>query len=706
MLVMITMIVTAFFVVLPEEVTAASGLPKVASLRANVRQTAVTISWKKLNKKQLKKVKGIAIYRNGSFIRNVGKKTGSYTDTGLKAGTSYSYSVKTYKKTKKKEWFNKKTQKWQKKKPAKGFRGKSRKIIKYSAAANVYITTTKGGTQSPVNKPEKQHTTIDRKQQTINYYGDKTLKVGQKYKLGASASSGLPLTYISEDPGIASVDSTGLVTANGYGTTSIHVRQEGNAAYSPAERIATIRVDSARVTIRFDGNGGTGSMTDQTLSHGSGTLDANQFTRDGFSFKGWSQDSNSSSPSYFDKGAFALYEATSTTVTLYAVWEKEAEDIVIRDPFAVNYEYKNGNVCIIDSGMGEVAVPMVIPPHVANITWKKSNAGLAVGLDTVSFTTADRGRRLTLKAEKALSNKGTLGQVKFTGTLEMEPGYKYYDESKMTQSFIVTNTVYPMMGSVSAPVYDYEVFNRGVADDSSRSLSVFSELPPNATVNIDIARWNGDRDNVGLRVNSDFDLKTPEADCNSILLMEKHWGKIFLIQAGKFKLHSDRYDKDIWFNLSGKGDYMLGYHNHLKDVAAQCKDSNEIMIVRNCIKYIYTHYYYSRSGNYYDNGCGDCGAAATFMERVLRYSGIEAYVRGAKEVSGQPNEHVNNAVILSDGSKYVADGTPSDHVYTEEEAEYWLQDEPGETLQDARNGCRICRWEAYNARYGDSLEFY
>lgn len=101
-LVMITMIVTAFFVVLPEEVTAASGLPKVASLRANVRQTAVTISWKKLNKKQLKKVKGIAIYRNGSFIRNVGKKTGSYTDTGLKAGTSYSYSVKTYKKTKKK----------------------------------------------------------------------------------------------------------------------------------------------------------------------------------------------------------------------------------------------------------------------------------------------------------------------------------------------------------------------------------------------------------------------------------------------------------------------------------------------------------------------------------------------------------------------------------------------------------------------------
>ena len=107
-LLILVMILASFTVAFPEEVNAASGLPKVSSLKASATQTSVTLSWKKLSKKQLKKVKGIAIYRNNTLIKNVSKKSASFTDSGLKAGTKYSYTIKTYKNTKKKEWFNKK----------------------------------------------------------------------------------------------------------------------------------------------------------------------------------------------------------------------------------------------------------------------------------------------------------------------------------------------------------------------------------------------------------------------------------------------------------------------------------------------------------------------------------------------------------------------------------------------------------------------
>lgn len=137
----ITLVISAFTFAFPLEVNAASGLPKVSSLKAGATQTSVSLSWKKLSKKQLKKVKGIAIYRNNTLIKYVSKKAGSFTDSGLKAETSYSYTVKTYKNTKKKEWFNKKTQKWQRKKPAKKYRGKSRKLKKYSGGITISVAT-------------------------------------------------------------------------------------------------------------------------------------------------------------------------------------------------------------------------------------------------------------------------------------------------------------------------------------------------------------------------------------------------------------------------------------------------------------------------------------------------------------------------------------------------------------------------------------
>lgn len=97
-------------------------------------RTSASISWTQLTKKQRKKISGITVYRNGKAVKNIRKTAKSFSESGLKAGTTYSYQLKTYKASKQKQWFNKKTGKWQKKKPKKKWRGKSRKITVYKYA--------------------------------------------------------------------------------------------------------------------------------------------------------------------------------------------------------------------------------------------------------------------------------------------------------------------------------------------------------------------------------------------------------------------------------------------------------------------------------------------------------------------------------------------------------------------------------------------
>ncbi len=92
------------------------------------------------------------------------------------------------------------------------------------------------------------------------------------------------------------------------------------------------------VTISFDANAAdaTGTMADQTnlkVGASTGTLNANAFTRDGYTFEGWAT-STSGTVEYADKQEFsatvkvpAPASAASSTVTLYAVWS--AKDYTI-----------------------------------------------------------------------------------------------------------------------------------------------------------------------------------------------------------------------------------------------------------------------------------------------------------------------------------------------------------------------------------------
>lgn len=75
-------------------------------------------------------------------------------------------------------------------------------------------------------------------------------------------------------------------------------------------------------TIKYNANGGSGSMANTTINHGHlGTLRSNTFTRSGYSFAGWNTQANGNGTAYSNMATYlASAPSGNTTVTLYAQW--------------------------------------------------------------------------------------------------------------------------------------------------------------------------------------------------------------------------------------------------------------------------------------------------------------------------------------------------------------------------------------------------
>lgn len=135
---------------------------KKITLRASASgQHGASLSWNKIKKPG----KGYAVFRDGYVIAHVGKRY-SFSDSGLAAATAYTYKVKAYKtKVKKtKMWYNKATGQYQKKKPAKRYRGKRKTFkkvtYKYSKVSNAVSIRTAAPPASAVTVPVPQNLSV------------------------------------------------------------------------------------------------------------------------------------------------------------------------------------------------------------------------------------------------------------------------------------------------------------------------------------------------------------------------------------------------------------------------------------------------------------------------------------------------------------------------------------------------------------------
>ncbi len=76
-------------------------------------------------------------------------------------------------------------------------------------------------------------------------------------------------------------------------------------------------------TVKFNANGGTGTMSNQAFTYGTAqNLTANAFSRTGYTFLGWSKTKTATTATYTDKQSVKNLTSTNGgTVTLYAIWK-------------------------------------------------------------------------------------------------------------------------------------------------------------------------------------------------------------------------------------------------------------------------------------------------------------------------------------------------------------------------------------------------
>ncbi len=86
----------------------------------------------------------------------------------------------------------------------------------------------------------------------------------------------------------------------------------------------------SRYTVRFDANGGTGTMADEAFAWGAAKkLRANAFSRPGFRFLGWARTPDAERPKFRDAASVKNLTASGGPYVLYAVWIPENDPSVV-----------------------------------------------------------------------------------------------------------------------------------------------------------------------------------------------------------------------------------------------------------------------------------------------------------------------------------------------------------------------------------------
>ncbi len=157
-------------------------------------------------------------------------------------------------------------------------------------------------------------------------------KVGEAYSQTLTADGTEPVAWsISSGnlpDGLKLDGNTGEIsgTPTADGTAKFTVKATNSAGSNTKELSITIaKAAPAEYTVRFNANGGGGTMADVTGVSGSYTLPSCGFTEpEGKQFKGWSTSADGSVISS------TTYEVSSDT-TFYAIWESKEYSIIVTD---------------------------------------------------------------------------------------------------------------------------------------------------------------------------------------------------------------------------------------------------------------------------------------------------------------------------------------------------------------------------------------
>lgn len=152
------------------------------------------------------------------------------------------------------------------------------------------------------------------------------LEVGESLDLATLITPDIKIaknvTYTVADSNVVTLDN-GVIRGKKAGTTTIHVVSN----YDGYENDLTVTVQGEGYVIKFDSNGGSGTMIDFAVGIGQTTnLPMSIFSKEGYTFKGWSKTTDGD-VEFADKAEIKDIAPKDSEITLYAVWEEIPEDI-------------------------------------------------------------------------------------------------------------------------------------------------------------------------------------------------------------------------------------------------------------------------------------------------------------------------------------------------------------------------------------------
>ncbi len=209
-----------------------------------------------------------------------------------------------------------------------GYQGTASSSLNKTITIKAKISTNGGSSYQEANTPAK----LTGSSMVFTSQNSCAGTTGASTTLNAGSASATFKAGYTANTTLTAVAATGYTFAGWY--TDSKVSSDLKPTVNPAGATTYYAYYEAhQYTVKFDANGGTGSMSNQSHTYGvSKALTANAFTRTGYTFAGWNTKADGTGTSYTDKQSVSnLTSTNSATVTLYAQWTPATYTITYKD---------------------------------------------------------------------------------------------------------------------------------------------------------------------------------------------------------------------------------------------------------------------------------------------------------------------------------------------------------------------------------------
>jgi uncharacterized repeat protein (TIGR02543 family) len=149
-------------------------------------------------------------------------------------------------------------------------------------------------------------------------------------------------------------DATDASLADGVQVTNLAKAGRKVVLFAVWKKSTEPPAPSQTYTVKYDANGGDGSMESQTMVVGTPTkLSGNVFTREAHSFLGWSTKKGATTPDYKDCSTVTNLTTGGKQVTLYAVWESIYSKATKAPSTKTGLVYNGAKQDLIEAGEAE-----------------------------------------------------------------------------------------------------------------------------------------------------------------------------------------------------------------------------------------------------------------------------------------------------------------------------------------------------------------